>query len=535
MMGRLICIAVVLVAGCAKIGPPSGGMVDRTGPTVLRSTPLADAVGVPVGQVIEIEFSEAMDRRRTQEAVFVSPSTGARYGWQGRRLTLELAGGLQIDRTYVVTVGTDARDVRGNRLERSYAFAFATGEQLNRGRLHGVVLEGGEPAAGAHVWAYDMNRFDGRIAHDDPEYQTQTGRDGTYELQRLSAGTYRVVAFTDANRNGRYDGGGERLALPARDHDLAEGEELRVGALVLAQRKTTELALERVQVIDAGRMLLCFSRPVHVQDLEVSLTGLAVAEVYAAPNDASRIYVLTSPQESGSKYRLSVTAEGKRIRWKEPVRGSRRRDRKAPELVSRHPEGYAVVGDSVRLVFSEPLVEPPGPGFWVVGDTTESPQGTWHSKSGVEFAFVPSEPLAEGVHRLRGRLEQLRDRVGLALADSFVVVEFEVLGRDGLATIAGTVRGGQGGAVVVVAEHEDGRQLVRVLADPLGGYTVAGLLPGTVKLSAFEDVNGNGEADVGRLNPYEAAEAYGRHEAAVSVEPGDLIEGVNIKLNGTSP
>lgn len=534
-MARLICIAVVLVVGCAKMGPPAGGIVDRTGPTVVGSVPAADASGVPVDQVVEIEFSEAMDRRRTEEAVFVSPSTGAKPGWQDRRLTLELAGGLQIDRTYVVTVGTDARDVRGNRLENSYTFAFATGERLNRGRLHGVVLEGGEPAADAHVWAYDMDRFDGRIGYDDPEYQTQTGRDGTYELQRLSAGAYRVVAFTDANGNGRYDGGSESLALPSRDFSLAEGEELRVGPLVLAERATTELTLEGVQVIDTGRMLLRFSRPVEVQDLEISLSGLAVEETYAAPKDASRIYVLTSLQESGSRYQLSVTAERKQVRWKEPVRGSRRRDRKAPELVSRHPARYAVVGDSIRLVFSEPLAEPPGPEFWVVGDSTQSPEGSWYRKGGGEFAFAPSVPLAEGEYRLQGRLEKLRDRAGLALADSFVVFEFEVLAREALATIAGTVQGAQEGVVAVVAEHEGTGQLMQVLADTLGAYTVAGILPGAVKLSAFQDANGNGEADVGQLHPYEASEAYGRHEAAVPVEPGDVIEGIDIELGGSSP
>jgi len=536
-MPRSVYIAVALIAGCAKMGPPTGGEVDRAAPTVIRSIPAADAVRVPTDQLIEIEFSETMDQGRTEDAVFVSPAAGARHGWRGRRMTLELAGGMQVDRTYVVTVGTDARDLRGNRLERSHTFAFATGERLNRGRLHGAVVEEGEPAADAYVWAYDMRRFDGRIGRDEPEYQTQTGRDGTYELQRLSQGTYRVVAFTDANRNGRYDGGRERLALPARDHDLAEDEELGVSALVLAQRGTAELTLERVQVIDAQRLLLRFSRPVPVQDLEVSLTGLRVDEIYAIPTDASRVYVVTSPQESGGRYQLSVAVAGEAIRWREPVRGSRRQDRKAPELVSQYPMAYAVEGDSVRLVFSEPLKEPPGPGFWVADGSTQSPEGSWHRRGGVVFAFAPSVPLTAGAHRLRGRLTQLQDRAGLALADSFVVLEFEVLARDALATISGTVVGGQGGPVAVSAEREDGRRLVRVLADSLGAYTVAGLLPGKVKLSAFEDANGNGEPDAGRLEPYEAAEAYGRHEDAVSVAPGDVIEGVNIELDGgrTSP
>ena len=117
---------------------PSGGEVDRRPPTVVATVPRPDATGVPAGEPIAVEFSEAMDRRRTAEAVYVSPRSEAKLRWRGRRLEIRLAGGLQPRQTYVVTLGSDARDLRGNRLEQSFTFAFATGEELDAGRISGV-------------------------------------------------------------------------------------------------------------------------------------------------------------------------------------------------------------------------------------------------------------------------------------------------------------------------------------------------------------------------------------------------------------
>ena len=95
----LCCAATVWVlGGCAKIGPPLGGEVDRDPPVVLGHTPGSDATDVPLDGLVVIEFSEGMERRRTREAVFIAPRSEVGFHWRGRNLELSFDGGLKADR-----------------------------------------------------------------------------------------------------------------------------------------------------------------------------------------------------------------------------------------------------------------------------------------------------------------------------------------------------------------------------------------------------------------------------------------------------
>ncbi len=194
----LLLVSAALVLGCAKVGRPPGGVVDKVAPTVVGTQPWGDEIGVGLGRSIEVEFSEGMDGRRTGDAVFVSPGIEMRLLWHGRTLEIRPLEGLQSERTYVITVGTDARDLRGNKLDQSFTFAFATGGQLDRGSIEGRVLESGKAVGSAKVWAYHMGGgFDGDPGVGPPAYETQSGRDGSYSFQRLAPGVYRVMAFDD--------------------------------------------------------------------------------------------------------------------------------------------------------------------------------------------------------------------------------------------------------------------------------------------------------------------------------------------------
>ena len=105
-------LALCVLSGCAKIGTPVGGPLDKTAPHIVSHYPLADALQVEPDDVVEIVFSEMMDRERTEEALFVSPTGPQRLKWNGTKLRVEMP--LATDRTYVLTVGTGARDLRGN-------------------------------------------------------------------------------------------------------------------------------------------------------------------------------------------------------------------------------------------------------------------------------------------------------------------------------------------------------------------------------------------------------------------------------------
>ena len=513
-------LLLLLLVGCAKVAPPTGGPVDRTPPQVVGHRPVADATAVPLDAAVEIEFSEVMDRERTETGVFTSPEGELRFRWSGRRLRLDMD--LQAKRTYVITVGTDARDLRGNALEQSFTFAFATGDRLNQGQIAGFVYRDHQPVSGAFVWAYDLEGFQGGFGRAAPQYRTQSGQDGRYSFARLAASPYRLLAFADENRSREYDPG-EWLALPAGDLEVSEADTARSGDLALVQHVPDEVTLERVQSVDSRRLLLEFSRTVDPAQVEVELRGLAVEELYGAPQDGRKVYARTAEQEAGREYSLArVRVDGQVLEWRETVRGAARPDRTPPQLVERFPkEDEIAPGDSLRMVFSEALERSTPAAFWLASDSTQALDGEWRWDGATVLSFLPADPLAPGEYRLRGHGQSLRDLAGLALEDSLVEFSFAVLAAEKLAALRGRVQA-VGGPVRVTAQSET-REYETWMETP-GDFVLEGLVPGRYAVHAFADLDGDGKRGHGSLEPFVPAESYARLRVWVDLEEGQIAE-----------
>lgn len=524
-------VLVLMLTGCAKQARPPGGPVDRTAPTVTGNVPAADAIEVAVTAVITVDFSEAMDRKRVEEAVFVAPLGELAMEWSGsRQLRIEVRGGLTKGRTYVVTVGTDARDLRSNRLEDSFSFAFSTGERLDAGQLQGRIIDAQDtPQRAAYVWAYDLETFAGQMATDDPAYVTQSGTDGSYRFERLAEGRYRVMGFVDDNRNQRYDEG-ESLALPARDA-VVEGEGVTSsGDQRLAQQQVAP-KLVHANAVDTRRVLLGFDRSVDdwsvdVEQLQVDLSGLTVEDMYEDPADSTRIVLRTAPHEQGRAYPLQVYLGGEPLQVPDdPVRGSDRQDQKAPVVVEVHPDGAVAVAEYVQIQFSEAMDTLAVPAAWTGADSSLSYDGDWSWHSSTQLRFSPDPVFSDGSYELELPLSDLQDLAGNAPADSTRRVLFELLAADALVSIIGVSQwplepsAGVGAAKVHL--HTSSEPL-DVVADSAGQFRFDDLAPGKYVAAAWLDRNGNGTWEAGQLTPYEPAEPYVLH-GEIDAEPGDAI------------
>ncbi len=509
-MPRLLCAAAFAAAlGCAKQGRPTGGPVDESAPVVVAHQPAADATGVDPRRSVTIEFSEAMDRERTEAAVFLAPRVDFRARWRGRRLEITVPSGLAEERTYVVTIGTDARDLRGNRLEQSFQLAFATGGRLDAGSLSGRVLTADlEPRRGAFVWAYDMAHFSGRTGTDPPAYVTQSGTDGGFRFDRLAASRYRTIAFVDGNRNQRPDRG-EPLGLAHGDIAASTDGEADAGVLVLADREPGN-RVQRISAVDRRRILLAFEKGVEAADLRVEIETLAVEQLYPLPTDSRRVHVVTAEQEPGRSYRVSVLLAGRDVEVPpEPVRGTDREDRRPPQVVESGPRGPAIEADSLVLTFSEAMDASTVPGGqdWAAPDSTSPPPaGRWRWSDALTLAFLPGPPMEPGSHRLEVRLDGLRDRAGNAPRDSTAVFDFELLAASDRATVEGKAAWPAAKGPVRVRLHRPGGPARTAAADSAGLFIFTRVAPGRYRLSAFADRDGDGEHGLGRLDPYTPAE-----------------------------
>ncbi len=258
--------ALVLFFGCARQMPPPGGPPDQTPPYVVTTVPGDDSTGVGLSSPVRITFSENMDRRLVERALFVSPQPQGdiNFDWRGNMLEIKMPDGFLADRTYVVTVGQGSSDEWGNRMVASYSFGFATGLVLNQGQISGCVFLPKTNAGQIYVWAYDLQVYPmPDPARDRPAYVTQPDVDGSYAFSRLGPGIYRVFAFQDRDGNQRYTPIIDALAVPPADVPVgAGGDHLVLGDLVLVVRDTLALEPVEVKVADSSGLGMLSGRVV---------------------------------------------------------------------------------------------------------------------------------------------------------------------------------------------------------------------------------------------------------------------------------
>ena len=493
---------------CARQMPPPGGPLDKTPPRVIDTVPADDSVRVGLDTPIRIRFSEAMDRRSVERALFISPQGAEEFDfkWRGDVLEVRLPDGLQADRTYLVTVGQESTDEWRNRMRASYSFGFATGDRLNRGELNGRVLKSKEERGQVFVWAYDLSVVTAPDPGSDrPTYVTQPDETGHFVLPRLGSGNYRIFAFDDQNNDRAYSSG-DLLALPPGDVALSDEGRVRLGDLKLAVRDTSAPALVAARTPDQQHVLMRFDEPVRVLGVEIS--GLSVLEIYQDPVDSSGVGLITELQTQGVEYTARVDVVdrwGNRDTTDVMVRGDGTRDRRAPEVLARAPSENAenVLPTAViRMLFSDAMRVDGVSDFWIASDSTVVPQGHFEWVASNHLVFLPDSLWTSGeTFRLIGNRERLLDIGGNVLSEPISFV-FSVMDTAALGRVSGTTSSSD---VVVWVEgltHDFFRE--QVLRDTT--FSLTNLLPGTYRISGFLDRDHNGQWMSGQVHPFLPAE-----------------------------
>jgi hypothetical protein len=514
--------------------PPPGGPPDTTPPHVLWTRPPADTTGVDPSTRIRIAFSERMDRRSVERAVFVSPrfTQPPDLKWRGRELEILPPEGLRADRTYLVTLGAECADEARNRMRASHSFAFGTGAELNRGRIEGSVQSGTAGRGQTYVWAFDRaDGTDPEPSAQPPAYVTQPGEDGGYAFPRLGPGRYRLFAFTDSDGSRDYTPGKDPLAVPPGDVVLQTGaERLRLGPLRTASRDTAGPRLVSARTPDGAHILLRFDEPVVLPAKVPARSAggeLGVQGVYHDPEDSSRVWMLTATQDPGVTYEIDVSGftdvQGN-VAVAQPlkeVRGDGERDRRKPDVARAdpgRPARFVDPGAALTVVFSEAMNPDVPPEFWVASDTTTTPEGTFSWTALNSLRFVPSTPWAAGERfRLVGRAEALSDIAGNACADS-LVFEFTVRSEEGLGSISGAVERSEH-RIELTAFGLDEPNATRGLTVEPGDstYSLVELPPGLYRIWGFEDRDGDAVWNPGVSAPFVPAEPVVHLADTVSV------------------
>lgn len=550
--------AVLLIAGCAGQMAPSGGPPDTTPPAVVLSSPAARTLHFH-DHTISLSFSKYVDRRSVQESIFFSPALGAlTFDWGGTDVDIHFIDSLRASTTYVMTLGTDVVDTRGNRMAHSYFLPFSTGENIDSARISGMVYDANPE--GVMIFCYQLNSRipDTLNPHTSkPDYISQTGKDGSFAIPYLAFGTYRLYAVRDQYKNLLYDPQTDQYGTYTRDLTLTPDHAVFSNAQFrLTAEDTTPPFLSSAREIDQNHVLLKFSEaidPLTVVPDSIRIvdttTGarLRILDLSFSDPPCLEAPLVTEPQRNGAGYRLTLTGtrdlEGNVMqapRNTDTFAASDVSDTSKPTFESKTIHDLmkdVAVRDSFHFVFSEPVRKIPFEQGFVLFDTAlvivKGDFVWWYSTA---VSFVPHPRLHFNTHyKIRIILDSLQDFEGNHFSDSSAVLRFETVDEMTLSGVRGSVVDGvpdSRGRITITAMNLTNKQVApytTVLAGP-GAFVLDEMMEGQYVFFAYRDADSNGRFSYGRPFPYLPSERFLYYPDTLKLRARWPLEGLTLRF-----
>jgi len=558
----LLVLLISLFWYCATQRPPSGGPVDKTAPQILDVYPSSGSTQVPREVQLMVEFSERVDKKSVEQAIFISPgrSEELSYKWKGRKLFVKFPDSLHQNKTYVLTIGTDAMDLRKNRLENSFQLAFSTGDKLDQGQISGTDYSQ-EGIEGTIVGAYTkLPNIEPDPAAEFAEYVTQCNATGQYQLSYISPGNYRIFALFDKDKNKKYNHGSDAIGIPTTDVTITD-DSLQIANInfKIAVKDTILPGVKSVMDIDQFHIDVRFNEaiaPIDFKNLQnrfiivdekTKQDTLPILSIYQNALDSSRFHLKTEVQRPDSSYVLFALAlsdlAGNLLDsslCSYTFTGSSIPDTIKPKLINQSIADKAKnipLNPILRFTFSEALLCSTLEKYFSLTDSNKiaiAGQSYWLNPS--DFSFTPIEELkSEMKYLIHIEVDSVVDEFGNPLADSSIDFIFTTLNKDTLSALSGTIydkKAGAQGKIFLTANLAGNQNVAyHTVSDSAGLFNFDNILPGIYLINGFCDSDRNGSYSYGNVNPFIPAERFFFYPDSIKIRSRWPNEGNNIILN----
>lgn len=220
-----VAVLGLLIHSCAnKAQGPTGGAKDETPPKVVKSTPPNAALNFKKKE-IQIVFDENVSIDNASENVLISPPQSKQPDVKAnaRLVSLSFVDDLMDSTTYTINFGNAIVDLNEKNPLKDYRFSFSTGNEIDTMRIAGQVLNAEDlnPISGLYVGVHKANE-DSAFFSKAFLRIGRTNEFGQFVVDNMKAGSYRVFALGDVNRDFFYQPG-EGLAF----HDSIVSPSLR--------------------------------------------------------------------------------------------------------------------------------------------------------------------------------------------------------------------------------------------------------------------------------------------------------------------
>ncbi|HUM50546.1 MAG TPA: Ig-like domain-containing protein [Chitinophagales bacterium] len=198
----------LFIASCAQIVAPTGGERDKIPPKITSSKPENKSTNLTQKE-ISIQFDEwlaPLTNAKTQ--VIISPSVEPfpKIDIIKNELSIKFKEGtLQPNTTYSIFFGDNLKDNNEGNILPNYKFIFSTGNYIDSLTVKGkITTTTGKIPENTFLLLY-KDAADSAFTSKKPFYISKIGTDGTFNLENVKEGDYKIYALNDKNGNYYYD------------------------------------------------------------------------------------------------------------------------------------------------------------------------------------------------------------------------------------------------------------------------------------------------------------------------------------------
>ncbi len=257
-------ILSILLTGCAQVVPLSGGKRDVTAPKVLSTTPLNQTINFNEDNII-IKFDEFIQFKDVNNEFIVSPTLKTKPTIQsiGKSLIINLnKEELLKNTTYKLSFGNSIKDMHESNPLKDYEFIFSTGNTIDTLKQSGQIVDALTKEAETEmiVGLYDLSSFnDSTIFKSTPLYYCKTKTSGHFQFSNLPNNTFKIIAFTDKNKNLLYEPEVEKIAFSNENILPGKDTTIFLTAFTETPHKTY---IKKINVINNGKAIITFNKPI---------------------------------------------------------------------------------------------------------------------------------------------------------------------------------------------------------------------------------------------------------------------------------
>jgi len=297
----LLFVGVILVCGCAQIVAPTGGQKDTQPPSVIKEMPENARAGFDVNKIV-IGFDEYIQLLSPEEQIVISPPLEEKpeYEISGKSLIIRFRSAPRANTTYTINFGNAIADNHEGNILGDYRYVFSTGNNIDTLTIPGKIFwaENNEAKKNISVCLYPNESFtDSSIYLNKPAYFAKSKDGGIFRLYNLPDKIFRLVAFSDDNKNLKYDKN-EAIAFvnnPVFTNDTSNNYELK---------------MYQPDMYDAGKIIDTFSReenrftfliykPKEIIPIPTSKSDFFLRKT-TGKSDIDTFYLYTKPSEKDS-------------------------------------------------------------------------------------------------------------------------------------------------------------------------------------------------------------------------------------------